>query len=351
MNKIVLAFSMLIVGLFAVFGLYLFLKGARRIQLAAVSMKWPTTAGKVVSSETTRDVSTYRRNSTVTFNTETVIHYTVNGQDYITDVLHFGQTLGSGDKSDAALQRLRFPAGKDVPVSYDPANPVNGVMKPGVHAEAFWLPGAGLAFFLPAALCMFLLPGIFRSTAVDDQAFANYVHTAIEQRQRPEIDQRQPDLPPPQRSPDKVMPVAAAAFGAVFCCLGVLAITAGMQRAWRGAASQSWPTVPGVVTATGTDEPNDSTDAAYRARLIYKYDVKGTTHFNNLRSFAEVESGQHYKTGDHVKVSYFPTDPDVAVIEPGNSNASLILPGIGIVMVLMSLAVFYWVVPGVGKPM
>ncbi len=222
---------------------------------------------------------------------------------------------------------------------------------------------------------MLLLPGIFRSTAVDDQAFANYVQTAIDQRQRPEIDQRQrpeidqrqrpeidqrqrpeidqrrPDLSPPPRSPDKVMPVAAAAFGAVFCCLGVLAITAGLQRAWRGSASQSWPTVLGVVTQTGTDEPNDSTDAAYRARLIYKYDVKGTTHFNNLRSFAEVESGQHYKTGDHVKVSYFPSDPDVAVIEPGNSNASLILPGIGIVMVLMSLAVFYWVVPGVGKPM
>ena len=343
MNKIVLALCMLTVGLVAVFGLYLFLKGARRIQLSVTSAKWPTTAGKVASSETTRDVSTYRRNSSVTFNTETVIHYTVNGQEYATNQLHFGQTLGSSDKSEAALQRLRYPAGKNVPVSYDPANPAVGVMKPGLHAEAFWLPGAGLAFLLPAALCLYLLPGIFRSTAVDDQAFANYVQTAI--------DQRRPDLPPPPQSSDKVMPVAAAAFGAVFCCLGILALTAGLQRAWHGSASQAWPTVSGAVIQTGADEPDDTTDTAYRARLIYKYEVKGATHFNNLRSFAQVESDAHYKTGDRVKVSYLPADPDIAVLEPGTSGAMLWLPGTGIVMLLMSLAVFWWVVPAVGKPL
>ncbi len=143
MNKIVLAFSMLIVGLVVVFGLYLFLKGARRIQLAAASTKWPTTAGKVVSSQTTRDVSTYRNNSTVTFDTETVIHYTVNGQDYTTDVLHFGQTLGSGDKSDAALQRLRFPAGKEVPVSYDPARSRNRCDEAGSARRSFLASGRG----------------------------------------------------------------------------------------------------------------------------------------------------------------------------------------------------------------
>jgi hypothetical protein len=340
--KIVLALCMLTVGLVAVLGLYLFLKGARRVQLAATSATWPTTAGKVVSSETTRDVSAYKRDISVTFNTQTVIRYTVNDHSYITDVLRFGQTLGSGDKSEAALQRLRYPAGKDVPVSYDPANPASAVMKPGLHADAFWLPGAGLAFLLPAALCMFLLPGIFRDTSADDQAFANYVQTAI--------DQRRPDLPPPPRSGDKVMPVAAAAFGAVFCCLGILALTAGLQRAWHGSASSSWPTVSGIVTETGGDEPDDTTDTAYRARLIYKYDVKGATHFNNLRSFAQVESGPHYKTGDRVKVSYLPGDPDTAVIEPGTSGAMLWLPGIGIVMLLMSMAVFLWVVPAVGKP-
>jgi Protein of unknown function (DUF3592) len=340
-NRVVLAVCMLIVGLVAFFGLYVFLKGARRVQLAIASAKWPIVPGKVVSSETTRDVSTYRRSASVTFNTETVISYNVNGQDYVTDTLRIGQALGSGDKLDAVLQRLRYPAGKDVTVAYDPANPVNAVMKPGLHAEAFWLPGAGLAFLLPAALCLYLLPGMFRSTNYDE-AFAQSVEMAIQQRR--------PDLvpPPPRQSTDKTMPIAAATFGAVFACLGILALTAGLQRAWQGSASQSWPRVPGVVIQTGLDEENDTTDAAYKARLIYKYDVKGTTHFNNVRSFAQVESGPHYKTGDHVKVSYLPADPDMAVIEPGNSGDTLWLPGIGLVLLLLSMVAFIWVVPAVG---
>jgi hypothetical protein len=344
MNRIVLATCMLTVGLVGLLGLYFFLTGARRIQLAVTSTKWPTTSGKVVSSETTRDVSTYRRSSTVTFDTRTAIHYSVNGQEYTTDVLRFGQALGSGDKSDAALQRLRYPAGKDVPVSYDPVHPAIAVMKPGLHAEAFWLPGAGLAFLLPAALCLYLLPGIFRDSDKDDQAFAKYVETAIETRN--------PDLapPPPRQSGDKVIAVAGAAFGAVFCCLGILALTAGLQRIWHGAASESWPAASGVVIQTGSDEPDDTTDAAYRARLVYKYEVAGTTHFNNLRRFAQVESGAHYKTGDRVKVCYLPADPDIAVLEPGNSGAALWMPGIGVVLLLMSFAVFFWVVPALGKP-
>ena len=333
---------MLIVGLVGLFGLYLFLKGARRVQLAMASAKWPITAAKVVSSETTRDVSTYRRSSSVTFHTETLISYTVNGQDYVTDVLRIGQALGSGDKSDAALQRLRYPPGKDVTVAYDPADPTSAVMKPGLHAEAFWLPGAGLAFLLPPVLCLYLLPGIFRSTDYD-QAFAQSVEMAIQQR-RPDLVQ------PPRQEPDKVMAIAAASFGAVFCCLGILALTAGLQRVWHGSASRSWPTVSGVVIQTGMDEPDDTTDSAYRARLVYKYQVQGTTHFNNLRSFAQVESGPHYKTGDHVKVSYLPADPDIAVLEPGNSSDALWLPGIGIVLLLVSGAVFLWLVPAVGKP-
>jgi hypothetical protein len=345
MNKIGLVVCMLAVGLVALPGLFFVLKGARRIQQSIASTKWPAVMGKVVSAETSRDVSTSgtrRRDTSVTYNTETVIQYSVNGHDYTTDQLHFGQTLGSGDKSEAEIKLLRYPVGREVPVSYDPSNPAIGVMKPGLNSDAFWLPGAGLAFLLPAALCLYILPGMFRDTTADQQAFAKYVETAIERRE--------PGLPPPPRSDDKVMPIAAAFFGAVFCCLGILALTAGLQRAWHGSASRSWPIVSGVVTRTGGDEPDDSTDSAYRARVVYKYDVKGATHFNNMRSFAQVEDHARYKTGDRVKVSYLPGDPDVAVIEPGNSSAALWMPGIGVVLLLFSFAVFYWVVPATSRP-
>jgi len=368
MNKVILVFGMLALGLVAFFGLYLFLKGVRNVQMAAASAKWPTTSGEVVSSETTRDASPDRRKSpsTVTFDTRTVVRYTVNGREYTTDQRHFGQTLGSSDKSDAALQRLRYPAGQSVTVSYNPANPSIGVIKPGVHAEAFWLPGAGLAFLLPTALCMILLPGMIRSFTTDDKAFADYVQRAIEEgRRNPNMVPRGMP-PPPRQGGDAIMPVAGAAFGAVLCGLGLLALTAGLQRVWHGVASQNWPTVSGVVVSAvkgggedGEDAPDDTTDPGFLSRVVYEYSVAGTKHFNNVRQFAQVEGGSReeaekiamrYRQGAKVTVSYFPTDPDIAVLEPGNSKAALWLPGIGVVLILFSLATFIWVVPALGKP-
>jgi hypothetical protein len=154
------------------------------------------------------------------------------------------------------------------------------------------------------------------------------------------------------------MTAAAVGFGAVACCLGVLALTAGLQRAWHGYASRSWPTTAGVVIMSGEDGPDDSTDSAAYARFVYQYDVAGATHFNNLRRFAQVEGGSVeeaariaslYRKGAGVRVSYFPADPDIAVLEPGNTGASLWLPGIGLVLLLFSLATFVWVVPAVAK--
>jgi hypothetical protein len=41
-----------------------------------------------------------------------------------------------------------------------------------------------------------------------------------------------------------------------------------------------------------------------------------------------------------VKVSYFPADPNIATLEPGNTAAVLWLRGVGMVWFLFSLAFF-----------
>jgi hypothetical protein len=354
-----------------VLGLFLFLKGARNIQMALASTGWPKASGVVIRSEMERDVSpgTRRSAGSVTFNTDTVIQYTVSGQKYTTNTLHFGQTLGSGDKSVAELQRFRYPPGREVTVSYNPANPSMGVMKPGLHAEAFWLVGAGLAFLLPAILCLFIVTTTLRDVTrpSNDDAFANSVRHAIDAAKRGE---RLPDVPPPPpggSGDDTIMAVVAAFLGAVFCGLGVLALNVGLQRVWHGMASEGWPTTPGVVifNAAGLGETeeaanDDTADFTSYARIVYRYEVAGTTHFNNVRRFAQIEGGggeeanrvaSSYAKGANVKVSYFPTDPDIAVLEPGNTKDSLILPGVGLACILFSLAVFFIIVPSVARPM
>lgn len=368
MSKLVLVLGSLAIGLVVIFGLYLFLKGARNVWMALASVKWPTAPGTVIRSDTERTVSRSTRQSpgSVTFSTKTVIRYAVDGKEYTTDALHFGQTLGSDDKSVAALQRLRYPQGKQVTVSYNPRSPWLAVMKPGLHAEAFWLPGAGLAFLLPAALCLMIAPSMMRSLNTDDQAFANSVQKAIDDAKRGQWPPNDKIPPPSDPGGDAIMAVVAAGFGALACGLGVLALTVGLQRIWHGSASEHWPTAPGVVifAATGGDEKDedstdDTSDPTSYARFVYQYEVNGIKHFNNVRRFAQVEGGStdeagqvasRYRKGASVKVSYFPTDPDVAVLEPGNTSASLWIPGIGVVLLLFSLATFIWVVPAVAKP-
>jgi len=370
MIKFTIAVCALVVGLVIFGGFYLLLKGGRNVQRALASTKWPRTAGLVVSSDTSRNVTVDRdtREASVTFSTRTIIRYQVNGREYTTDVLHFGQTLGSGDKSDAALLHLRYPEGSKVNVSYDPSAPWIGVLKPGLHPEAFWLPGASLALLIPAAICLLIAPGFVRSMTAANQptAFEESVHKAIEDAQRGVMPADSPFPPPPRAGGDKVMPVVAFLFGAIACGLGILALNAGLQRIWRGQASVSWPTTPGIVVFTakgGGDNADGSTDntsdpTSY-TRFVYQYKVAGADHFNNVRRFAQVEGGggseevdrieSRYHKGAKVTVSYFPTDPDVSVLEPGNTSASLLIPGLGVALILFSAAVFIWIVPAVAK--
>jgi hypothetical protein len=48
-------------------------------------------------------------------------------------------------------------------------------------------------------------------------------------------------------------------------------------------------------------------------------------------------------------VHYYPADPDVAVLEPGNNSEGLWLPGIGLVALLGGLATLIWIVPAMAK--
>ena len=361
MGKSAIAIGLFGLGLVALLGLYLLWKGARNIQLALASTAWPRTSGIVLRSETTRDVTPASSDApkSVTFDTKTVIRYAVSGQNYATDVLHFGQTLGSGDKSEAALQRLRFPAGKQVPVSYNPRNPSTAVMKPGLHAEAFWLPGAGLAFLIPVAMCLVMGPTILRDSPIGDDAFANSVKEAIADAERGRTPQSVPIPAPLDPGGDKAMATVAALLGAVVCGLGLLALTSGLQRIWHGAASQNWPTAPGEVIFAANEGGDDTSDSTSYARFVYEYEVAGAKHFNNVRRFAQVEGGdrdeadrvaERYHKGAKVTVSYFPTDPDVSVLEPGNTSASLWIPGIGLAALLFSMVVFFWIVPSIARP-
>lgn len=358
------------IGLVALLGLYLFVKGARNVQRAVASTGWPTTTGLLVRSDTTDSIDrTPKTGEAVeSHSTKTIIRYDANGKTYTTGVIHFGQLLGSSDASDAALQRIRYPVGSEVVVSYDPRAPWIAAIRPGLHTEAFWLPGAALAFLLPAVLCLAMLPNIMRAVrdgGAADEAFQSAVHRAMEDAARGvPVPDRLP-VPPPGAGGSAGMAIAAGVFAGVFCALGILALAGGMQKVWRGWASASWPTVPGEVVFTrvgshvqapsGQDGGNST---SYSPEFVYQYNVAGRKHVNNVRRFGGVQGAgeewardiaRRYPMGKKVSVAYFPTDPDVSVLEPGNGGDAFWLPGIGVALLLFSLAAFYWVVPALAR--
>ena len=367
MMKLTVIGALIAIGLVVAFGLYLLGLGLRNVGRAAASSRWPRTTGKVVRSATKEEHEVDKKTGTVsvTYSADTAIQYEVAGKQYATNLIHFGQTLGSGDASEAELQHMRYPVGGEVSVSYDPSQPWIAAARPGVHAEAFWLPGAGLAFLLPAALAMFVFLTVFRAAPQqqrNDDEFRKQVETAIENGRRGIAP---PDIPfrPPKDESDVIAPVVAGLFAAVFCGLGILALSGGAQRMWRGAASEHWPTVEGKVlfsrvNASETEDSNHRRETTFSPQFVYTYEVDGVKHFNNLRRFGRIEgSGDdwaadiaaHYKVGRAVRVHYYPADPDVAVLEPGNNSEGLWLPGVGLVALLLGLATLIWIVPAVAK--
>ena len=331
------AATMLAVGAVLWLGAYLEWQGVRNVVRASRSQGWPSTSGKVIGAETSRDTSTDRdtRQVHVTYSAKTVVQYRAAGRDYATNQIFFGQTLGSSDPSEAELQRLRYPPGAGVPVYYDPRQPWLAVLRPGLHAEAFSLPAAGLAFLLPGLVVTVMLPRIFGTWS------------------------GKPDRP----GRDMGMVVAASVMAFIFTALGLLALGAGLRRMWNGHAAERWPTtlaevVFSKVESSDTRDSDDTPSTTFSPSFVYRYEVHGVAHFNNLRRFGHIAGqGQdwaasltaRYPLGTRIPVAYSPADPDIAVLEPGNDSEALWLPGVGLFALLFGIAAFVWIVPGVTR--
>ena len=324
-------------ALIAGFGLYLFWKGVGNVRNAIASTHWPKTTGTIVGSDLSQSSSRDSKTgaTSTTYATKTTVRYRVDGQEQTTSLIFFGQTFGSGNPTEAELQNLRYPVGAAVSVSYNPRAPGVAAVKPGLHADTFWLPGAGLAFVIPSI--MFAI--IYLS-----------------------LDAGLPGLG-----------IGLGIFAGIFTTIGLIMLTSGLVRLWHGHVSQRWPVTPGRIiyskesSETSTTEVRDESahtvtrgaQQVYQADLIYEYEVNGHKHYNNQRRFGELAGGgseraetiaERYPSGAKVQVAYFPTDPDLAVLETGNFREGIALPAIGAAFLLFGVAVFIWGIPTLTRP-
>jgi hypothetical protein len=305
--------------------------GCRNLWRAIRSPSWPRVPAVVLKSGSASSTSRDSRTGAAStmYSADLSFGYRVGGRDYSTPTLHFGQTEGSGDSSEAELRRLRYPAGAQVSVSYDPADPSIAAVNPGFDPEVLWLPGAGLAFLLPGV--MFIV--LYRSFGGGGMA------------------------------------LGLGMFATIFILIGLAMLGASAPRLWRGYRSTTWPATEGTVLYSRQDSSASVSaeeggsfrrSTSYGTHLVYRFETGGAVRFSNVRRFGQIsassadwaeEIAKRYPPGAKVTVFYSPGNPEVAVLEPGISPESWWLPGAGAAFLLFGAAVWRWGIPALAGPL
>jgi Protein of unknown function (DUF3592) len=124
--------SLVVVITLLILGLCVSIHLVCSLRRQAAAQQWPATTGKIlVSTMSQGDESWFPK---------ICYGYTVHGEDYTTEQLHFYVTTG---KTKAVIQRLlsNYPVGRSVPVYYNPRKPTEAVLdrrfRPIHHL--FWL--------------------------------------------------------------------------------------------------------------------------------------------------------------------------------------------------------------------
>jgi hypothetical protein len=318
-------------SIFILMGGAILIPGVRNLSRAVSSRHWPRTAAIVAQSESSVETErdSHGRPSSTMYSADIQFRYHVNGREYTTKVLHFGQTEGSGDSSEAELRRFRYPLGSEVTVVYSPNAPSIAAAEPGFHSAALLLPGAGLAFLVPGIMCIVLYFGMSRN---------NYLFGA-----------------------------GLALFAGIFATLGLAFVTIGLVNLSRAYESQHWPEAAGVIAYGKIDSSNQVTRMENGDRvstttsgdhLIFGYDVNGKKYYSNVRLFGQIAAqggdwawkiSRRYPLGKEVVVHYSPGNPNLGVLEPGIDREAFWLPGAGAAFLLFGLAAFIWGIPALTR--
>lgn len=114
------------------------------------SASWPAVEGTVVSSKVAAGTSGTGKSRSTTYKAEVKYQYQVNGAAYENDVLRIGQ-VAMGWKSGAKEDVRQHPPGPDT-VYYDPSQPSNSVLEPGLYWAVGLKPAVGCLFFVMGVL-------------------------------------------------------------------------------------------------------------------------------------------------------------------------------------------------------
>jgi hypothetical protein len=119
-----------------------------------------------------------------------------------------------------------------------------------------------------------------------------------------------------------------------------------------GAASMSWPSVPGVLKSSSVEAYRTQGGRQYLAKVAYDYTVDGTAYSGDRLRFGNYAGAQaaaeadaaKYEAGMPVEVRYVPGQPQTSTLEAGQSGMSvwgLVLAIIGAAMTALAVVIHF----------
>jgi hypothetical protein len=156
--------ALLLGAIFVVVGGILLALGVNNYRDGEATKSWESTSARVLSADVREDVDT-KRDSNGRSRTRTTYkpviryEYMVDGNSYQGNRIRFGDYQGGEDRAYDAINR--YPAGSNVPVYYDPANPGDAVLEQGADQTGVYLFGGIGGGFVIIGLAALALGGIF----------------------------------------------------------------------------------------------------------------------------------------------------------------------------------------------
>ena len=136
---VAVAFGTIIALIFVAVGSGILSWTAVNFVYAFLSRRWPQVVGTVVVSDLQRSRDSEGGYS---YRPEVSYRYSVDGQELVANRTCFGDRLELSWSAPAVRAVRRYPAGASVAVHYDPDDPGDAVLEPGINGLLF----AGAAF-------------------------------------------------------------------------------------------------------------------------------------------------------------------------------------------------------------
>jgi hypothetical protein len=131
--------------LFAIIGTVALAWTAVNFIYALLSCRWPEATGTVVVSDLQRSPNVEGGH---TYRPEVSYRYTVNGEEFVASRTRFGDRLELGWSAPAVRIIRRYRVGTVVRVRYNPDDPGDAVLEPGVNGLLFASAAFGGVFTL-----------------------------------------------------------------------------------------------------------------------------------------------------------------------------------------------------------